>query len=742
MEKYYRKPLNVETTTNNLKFQTIEWHISDERIEEDEPDKFIIRSFGVNEQGHSICCSITGFKPYFYVKVPNFWRSPHLKDFIRKFKNQKKDGKNIVNWYLKDSIILSECIFEMKKDFYGFSDGENFKFAKLVFHSNKGMKTYMYAFKKLESMLKNERLVEPLQTYDTNTDSLLKFYHARDIEPSNWVVVKKAFKEVDPCSTCQINVQCSWDNFSRLEKDGNAPFLQASFDIETYSSPSINERGEQFYPFPIPEKTDNVIYQIATCFKKLNSEDFLVKHLLTLKKCEKIEDEKVVVWECEDEKDLLLKWRKLIEGMDPDILYQYNGDMFDCNYMCVRAKKLNIKDRFSGTSRLLDYGSELKESTFSSSAYGTSNYKRLTIPGRINFDIMIFIKREFKENSYKLDNISEKYLQEKKNEVSVQEIFKAYETGNPRDITKIGLYCIQDTLLPQKLVDVLHILQTQISMSNVTFVPIKYLIEKGQQIKALSQIAKNTKQKNYLMPHFEYTNKKTLEDFNSKEEFEEYEKNQSFEGATVLAPDKGLYDTPITVLDFASLYPSIIRAHNLCYTTIVLDEKYLNIEGVDYLTVGIDNGRSAIFAQNVESILPNLLADLAIQRKKYKKLMITAETSNLKEIYNKTQLAYKVSMNSIYGILGSNAIGCKPIAASVTKIGRDMIKDTKKYIENHHHNVYPEGYETNSLDGEDKVFIKINEKEQEIKVKNLKKLTVDNVYIKTDEGWRKFYNCV
>ncbi len=42
----------------------------------------------------------------------------------------------------------------------------------------------------------------------------------------------------------------------------------------------------------------------------------------------------------------------------------------------------------------------------------------------------------------------------------------------------------------------------------------------------------------------------------------------SYEGATVIEPVKGFYDTPIATLDFASLYPSIMMAHNLCYSTL------------------------------------------------------------------------------------------------------------------------------------------------------------------------------
>lgn len=716
MEKHYRQSVKEKIS----RFQAIEWHTADEQLEEGKPEQYIIRCFGVTEEGYSVCCTITEFNPFFYLKVPKFWKKAHISEYISKLQSEKINDKNVINYYQKNSLIPEKCCFEYKKDFYGFHNEEEFKFLKLVFHSQKGMKCYLYGIKKINDP-SHKTKIDRLHMYETNIDPLLRFYHIRNIQPSNWLNIKKCFIQEEESSTCQINIECYWQDVFFLEKEGNAPLLQASYDIETYSSPGLNERGEQYYPFPIPEKQDNVIYQIATCFKRVNSNDFLVKHILTLKKCEAIEDPSIVVWECSDEKDLLLKWKKLIELMDPDILYQYNGDMFDCNYMNVRSKMLGISGRFYEVSRLIDYPAELKESSFSSSAYGNSEYKRLTIPGRINFDILIYIKREFKENSYKLDNVSEKYLGEKKNDVKVQEIFKAYETGNPRDILKIAKYCIQDTLLPQKLVDTLHILQTQISMSNVTFVPIKYLIERGQQVKALSQISKKSNEKGYLMPNFDYS----LQD--------------KFVGATVLSPLKGIWGA-VTVVDFASLYPSIMRAHNLCYTTIVIDKSYLNLPDVEYLNVEIEEGKTATFAQKTDSILPDLLADLAVQRKKYKKLMGSSEDPSIKEIYNRTQLAYKVSMNSIYGIVGSDAMGIKAIAASVTKIGREMIHQTKEFIENNHHQTFPEGHKTDELDSDELVIIKgIYEEDsssREVKVSDLEKHK--DILIKTTDGWRKF----
>jgi DNA polymerase delta subunit 1 len=71
-----------------------------------------------------------------------------------------------------------------------------------------------------------------------------------------------------------------------------------------------------------------------------------------------------------------------------------------------------------------------------------------------------------------------------------------------------------------------------------------------------------------------------------------------YEGATVIEPNKGYYDVPIATLDFASLYPSIMMAHNLCYTTL-LDDTMIKtlklIENVDYVKTP-NNGQWQIFA--------------------------------------------------------------------------------------------------------------------------------------------------
>lgn len=138
-----------------------------------------------------------------------------------------------------------------------------------------------------------------------------------------------------------------------------------------------------------------------------------------------------------------------------------------------------------------------------------------------------------------------------------------------------------------------------------------------------------------------------------------------YEGATVIEPNKGYYDVPIATLDFASLYPSIMMAHNLCYTTLI-DETMIKAlklqEGVDYVKTP-NNGKSrGIEAQLIkrlsflapqldffvksskrQGLLPTVLQDLLGARKRAK-ADLKKETDPFKRaVLDGRQLALKVS---------------------------------------------------------------------------------------------------
>ena len=90
-----------------------------------------------------------------------------------------------------------------------------------------------------------------------------------------------------------------------------------------------------------------------------------------------------------------------------------------------------------------------------------------------------------------------------------------------------------------------------IEMARVTGVPISYLLTRGQSVKVLAQILREASPRDLVLPVVKVS------------------QDNQFEGATVIDPIRGYYKQPITTLDFASLYPSIMRAHNLCYTSLI-----------------------------------------------------------------------------------------------------------------------------------------------------------------------------
>ena len=185
----------------------------------------------------------------------------------------------------------------------------------------------------------------------------------------------------------------------------------------------------------------------------------------------------------------------------------------------------------------------------------------MTIDGRIVIDIFQYMQREHKGlRSYSLNAVSVHFLKETKDDVKHTEI-KGLFLKNPQTRSKLAHYCYMDAVLPLRLNEKLMVLTNMIEMARVTGVPMNYLILRGQSVKVLAQILRNSSKQDYIIPALKTG-----------------DSGDQFTGATVLEPDRGFYKEPIATLDFASLYPSIMRAHNLCYTTLVRKSDWQSIK--------------------------------------------------------------------------------------------------------------------------------------------------------------------
>jgi DNA polymerase delta subunit 1 len=274
----------------------------------------------------------------------------------------------------------------------------------------------------------------------------------------------------------------------------------------------------------------------------------LVRNVFTLGTCAPIVGSLVNSYR--NEQDLLQAWRDFLLEVDPDIITGYNIVNFDFPYIINRALALHM-NKYAMFGRVRNTYSKIKKNTFSSKALGTRETQDINIEGRVQFDMLQVVLREHKLRSYSLNSVSAHFLGEQKEDVH-HSIISELQAKNEFTRRRLAVYCIKDAYLPLRLMEKLMCLFNLTEMSRVTGVPISYLFTRGQQIKVASQLYRKAAEHDLLIP----VDKQQVS-------------GDKYEGAVVIEPTRGYYTEPVATLDFASLYPSIMMAHNLCYSTLV-----------------------------------------------------------------------------------------------------------------------------------------------------------------------------
>jgi DNA polymerase delta subunit 1 len=606
-------------------FQALTWEARDVEGEHQ------ISIFGKTEDGKSVCVTTT-FDPYFFVKLP---RGTTDQDVSRLYNDICR---------LKRDHVTSYSLTK-QKDVWGFQNNEEFHFMHLNFKS-------LEHRRKVNSIFMYNNEFKQYHVYESNIDPVLRLMHRTGIQSTGWLDTGDTCVRSHLAKT-DIDLWCNdWSTLKPVERDDIAPFIVASFDIECNSSTG---------KFPDPNVPDDACFQIAISLCKFGSDEPYEKVCLCYKKTEGPD-----VISFDTEKEMLLAFKKYMNEKDIDILTGWNIFGFDLEYIYKRANMVGCGLDFYQLGKLKDTECHLVMKKLSSSALGDNFLKLLPMSGRFVFDMFHEVKKGYKLDSYSLNNVSKLYLGDQKIDMAPKEMFARFVEGDPKKLYEVAEYCIKDTLLPHKLMKKMCILLNLVEMAKATWVPLSFLVERGQQIKVFSQLSKKARELGYMVPTIKYGSLP----------------EEQYEGATVLEAQKGAYYTPITALDFEALYPSIMMAHNLCYSTYVMDERrYGKIPGITYETFNIGN-KTYKFAQDVPSLLPAILMELKQFRKKAKRDMAQA-TGYMKEVYNGKQLAYKVSMNSVYGFTGAGKgiLPCVPIASTTTCRGRGMIEETKTYVE-------------------------------------------------------------
>lgn len=606
-------------------FQALTWEARDV------DDEHLISILGKTENGKSVCLT-TIFEPYFFVKLPRGTTEQEVRLLYNDLNKLRPDH-------------VTSYSLTKKKDVWGFQNNETFAYMRLNFKT-------LVDRRKVNSIFTYNSNFRKFHVYESNIDPVLRLMHRTGIQSTGWLdagpnCIRSHIAKVD------IDLWCNdWTTLKPIARDDIAPFVVASLDIECNSSTG---------KFPDADVTDDACFQIALSLCRFGNDVPYEQVCLCYKKTEGPD-----VVSFDTEREMLEAFQKYLHEKDVDIITGWNIFGFDLEYIFKRAHMVGCDPEFFNLGKLNDPPSELVMKKLSSSALGDNFLKLLPMSGRFIFDLFHEVKKGYKLDSYKLNEVSKLYLGDQKIDMPPKEMFARYEEGDPVKLGEVAEYCIKDTLLPHKLLKKLCTLLNLLEMAKATWVPLCFLVERGQQIKVFSQLTKKARELGYMVPTIKYGSLP----------------EEPYEGATVLEAHKGAYYTPITALDFEALYPSIMMAHNLCYSTLVMDERrYGNVPGVTYETFKIGD-KVYKFAQDVPSLLPAILLELKQFRKKAKKDMAAA-TGSMKEVYNGKQLAYKISMNSVYGFTGAGKgiLPCVPIASTTTCRGRGMIEETKNYVE-------------------------------------------------------------
>jgi DNA polymerase I len=226
-------------------------------------------------------------------------------------------------------------------------------------------------------------------------------------------------------------------------------------------------------------------------------------------------------------------------------------------------------------------------------------------------------------------------------------------------------YSRRDSELAMELVLELRLLDKYVALAQVSGTLLQEIVDGGQTSMVEHLMLREFGLKDRLIP--------TKPDDHLSAE--RHQQSSELKGGEVLEPKKGLLEN-VLILDYKSLYPTIMMAHNLCYTTVVTEDR----PGEE--TIKPPSGGEFVPSTAFKGIVPSILEDLLNRRVETKVLMKNARDESEHRVLDATQLALKILLNSFYGYSGyaRARLYSLPLANAVTSFGRSNILNTRDLI--------------------------------------------------------------
>jgi len=360
---------------------------------------------------------------------------------------------------------------------------------------------------------------------------------------------------------------------------------------------------------------ERTIYCISYCLK--NSEGYLFEETLH-----------------GEEEDILKRFVKAVSDHDPDIITGYNIDGYDLPLLKERAEVYGLSLKIGRD------GSEMEQ-----------KFQRFwKVQGRVVADAWWNVKREVRPRQESLNAVAKELLGREKHDVNPKKMDEEWAS----DPKKVMDYCLEDAKLALEILEHIMVIQKYQHIGSVSKLPLDDVINGMTSNMIDSLMIRLADSKGIGVP---MTNRR--------------KRTGHIEGGYVHSLDPGLYEW-ICVLDFKSMYPSIIIDRNLCFTTMSEDGEIETPHGVKFSS-----------PEQKKGLLPDLLLNLMTNRDSAKKLQAAAQTETEEQYYRRVQEAIKILMNSVYGVFASYFYRFTnlDIGASITAYAREYVKEILKDLE-------------------------------------------------------------
>jgi DNA polymerase delta subunit 1 len=469
-----------------------------------------------------------------------------------------------------------------------------------------------------------------------------------------------------------------------------------------------------------------------------------------------MKDTVVFTFEEDEELAMLEHWSQMTRVFDVEWLAGFNSISYDVPYVYQRAKLHGSLDIFRNLSRFqalphdrLQRGSRrykecLPRERLQNGKGLNNEMPQIDLPGVIQFDALKVIKLLEKLSTYSLKEVAKELLTADMQKKDLpHSMISPYFAAGPEYQRKLAIYCIYDTRVTVAVMVKRFLLGHAIEVARASWTSITQQMLQGAQIKTWNLICKTAHRDGWILdelarqkvqqmhgleiePLPRYLRKFAKHDAEgmSFKEIASLRKEKKYDGAFVLDPVIGLYDSIYTnTFDFASLYPSIIIAYNLCFSTWIehrydketneiwfpyfdksfaerSKDKYCvwwgdkprppasETQGKTLILVCEDknSGHTDCFVQDIPSLLPGILRALTAMRKGVKNEMKEAKKRGdtfQVSVLDSRQGAIKILANASYGFCGATAgfFGFIAIAIVTCGMGRLAILLTKHIVE-------------------------------------------------------------